>query len=187
MNMLRKWLLLTVVALIVVSCAGKSGSSQAAKPEVNDSLMLVLRVNNIYDAVAHHYACLDSIRSGQINPLEYHVNLDSMFCSADWREWTSRTRAYDDIHSAGSVGFFEADYWIMGQDWQNLSIDNVAVTSLTDSTALVDLSLNNCNNVTLVRLAMVKEQEEWKIDDFIDVSSDFDWKKGMKEYMKENE
>ena len=158
MNMLRKWLLLTVVALIVASCAGKSGSSQDSKPEVNDSLMLVLRVNNIYDAVAQHYACLDA-----------------------------RTRAYDDAHNAGSIGFFEADYWIMGQDWQNLSIDNVAVTSLTDSTALVDLSLNNCNNVTLVRLAMVKEQEEWKIDDFIDVSSDFDWKKGMKEYMKENE
>jgi len=175
---------LTAVIAMVCSCTGKSGSTQTAKAAPNDSLSLVARVNEIYDVAIQHYNRTDSLSLGLIDPMEYHVDLDSMFCSADWNEWTERVEAYDDQHNAGRIGFFGADHWIMGQDWQDLSISNVVVMSMTGSTAVVDMLLHNSDEDILVRLEMVKEQGEWKIDNFIDISSDFDWKAGMKEYMK---
>ena len=81
------------------------------------------------------------------------------------------------------MGFFEADYWVMGQDWGDLSVSDVQVTSMTDSTATVNLNLHNLGNPTAVRLEMRLEDGSWKIDNFVDVKNDMDWKANMKEYL----
>ena len=191
-----KWILTAVVACVMCGCTGKAvkdnqPSTDSITGQVSDSSAVAARVQEIYGDVFKAYNLEDSLRNLD-RPVEQGAeasrhDFSGKYCSREWNSLVRQIAEIDSLYHTGELGFWEADYWIMGQDWQNLSIDNVAVTSLTDSTALVDLSLNNCHNVTLVRLAMVKEQEEWKIDDFIDVSSDFDWKKGMKEYMKENE
>ena len=113
------------------------------------------------------------------------ANLDSLYCSQDWNEWAGRVNEFDKQHNDGMVGFFDADYWIMGQDWQDLGVSDVAVTAMTDSTATVALNLHNCGSVTPVRLEMVKEADEWRIDDFISNDPAIDWKASMKEYLTE--
>ena len=77
----------------------------------------------------------------------------------------------------------DVDHWIMGQDWGELSVSDVRVASMTDSTATVELNLHNLGNVNLVRLDMIVENGAWRIDNFIDVKNDFDWKTRMKEYL----
>lgn len=184
--MFRKCFLLVVaVAALVWSCTGKTGpADQPAGAAVDDdSLNLVARVNEIYGTAIRHYNRVDSLMLGLIAPTGYHVDLDSMFCSADWNAWTARVRAYDDEHNSGRIGFFGADHWIMGQDWHDLSVSHVVVMSMTDTAAVASLLLHNCDEDILVTLEMVKQQGEWRIDNFIDNSSGFDWKKGMNEYI----
>ena len=127
---------------------------------------------------------MDSLRKAGENDITM-PNLDSLYCSQDWNEWVGRVNEFDKQHNDGMVGFFDADYWIMGQDWQDLGVSDVAVTAMTDSTATVALNLHNCGSVTPVRLEMVKEADEWRIDDFISNEPAIDWKASMKEYLTE--
>ena len=64
-----------------------------------------------------------------------------------------------------------------------MSVSDIRVIDMTDSTATVELNLHNCGSITPVRLEMVMEDGLWRIDNFIDVKYDINWKAGMKEYL----
>lgn len=176
---MKKIVVLILAAVAVMACSNKGQATDAVKVQPLDTAAVVQRVNDIYTAVFDRYrearTMFKPIRRG---------NFDAVFCSADWNEWLKRVTEYDKANSDGMVGFFEADYWIMGQDWEDLSVSDIGVKTMTDSTATVALKLHNCGSVTDVCLEMVRESGEWKIDNFIDVTRDVNWKANMKEYLK---
>ena len=167
--------------LVIVALSACSTSINADKGDGSaaiDTAVLVQRVTDIYEVALWQYNDMDAHGSAEI-----WIYVDSLFCTADWNSWVRRVTDFDMKENSGTVGFFEADYWIMGQDWNELSISDMKVTAMTDSTATVELNLHNCGSVTPVRLEMKHEEGEWKIDNFIDLGHDFDWKARMKEYL----
>ncbi len=137
------------------------------------------RVNSIYSKVFEDY--------NRANELEEFNNIphpDSLYCSKDWNQWVQKVNEYDTENHADEIGFFEADYWVMGQDFGDLKISDVKTISLNDTKAVVEINIHNYNDITRVRLDMVYEGNEWMIDDFTDLKNDFDWKQDMKDYMK---
>ena len=175
---MKKIVVLILAALAVLGCSNQSRVTDDVKVQPLDTVAVVQTVNDIYTAVFDRYRKARTM----FNPIR-RGNFDAAFCSSDWNEWLKRVIDYDKVNSEGMVGFFEADYWIMGQDWQDLSVGDVQVMEMTDTTATVAFNLHNCGNVTAVRLEMVNEGNEWKIDNFIDVTRDVDWKANMKEYL----
>ena len=174
------WIVMTVAVAVLGACSPRDAVAET-KDKKLDTISVVQRVSDIYEVVFDRYrearTMLKPIRRG---------NFDANYCSADWNDRLRRVMEYDKANSEGMVGFFEADYWIMGQDWDDLKVSDVQVTAMTDSTATVAFNLHNCGSVTEVRLEMVREGNEWKIDNFIDVTRDMDWKANMKEYLTES-
>jgi len=135
-------------------------------------------VYKIYDVVLKQYNESDSRATS-----EPWVNYDRMYCTNDWNYWMEWVKQYDNGKPDGDVGFFEADYWIMGQDWGELSISDVHVTSVVDTAAVVEFKLHNLGNIIPVKLNMAYEDYKWKIDNFIDVANHYDWKSSMQAYI----
>ena len=176
---MKKLLLLFLVIVAMSACSSKSNVEKSDASATLDTAALVQRVTDIYDVAFGQYNDKEAHNSAEIGN-----SLDSMFCTADWNSCVKRVNAFDRKEDSG-MGFFEADYWIMGQDWNDLKATDIRVTAMTDSTATVEFNLHNCGNVSAVRLEMLLENGAWNIDNFIDVTNDFDWKAGMKEHMNE--
>ena len=154
------------------------GCSMGNRVEDNssDTASVVMQVQDIYNDVFKRYNELDRQR-----PDLPRVNDDSLYCSTDWNHWIARVDSVNQQN--GVIDILDVDHWIMGQDWDNLSVSDIHVTSMTDSTAMVELNLHNFGNLTPVRLDMIIENGTWKIDNFIDVKNDYDWKARMIEYL----
>ena len=179
--MIKKLLIVTLAATWLSAC---SMSNHVEKVENNnlDTATVVERVNEIYADVFHHYELLAS-NNGFKDRLIGKKPPAIKFCTRDWNDWATQVTSYDATHNDGMVGFFEADYWMMGQDWGELAVSDVHVTAMTDSTATVELNLHNLGNVTALRLELCQEDGAWKIDDFIDIKNGLDWKASMKDYL----
>ena len=174
------WIVMTMAVAVLGACSPRAGVEGATDGSL-DTGLVVQRVNDIYTQVFDLYGKASA--TSDFSSLE---NIDSLYCSADWNEWVARVNDFDRQHEDdGMIGFFDADYWIMGQDWQDLSVSDIRVIDMTDSTATVELNLHNCGSITAVRLEMLLEDGQWQIDNFIDVKYDVNWKAGMKEYLAE--
>lgn len=175
---MRTMMMVLLLAGLCACSSCHSGGNTATTPA--NAAALEQRINDIYAETFKQYDGAD------LAVADAAAAADSLFCSRDWKYWTARVEQADSaLNAEGTIGFFEADYWIMGQDWQDLSVSDVRVVSMTDSTALAEFNLHNCGNVTAVRLEMVLEDGDWKIDNFIDVTNGMDWKAGIKEYLNE--
>lgn len=181
--------LLIVAVISIGGC--KSHPLNTAQPVVANQQELlrqdvVNRVYEIYRAVFNVYNAW-SKNDAAVDLTNY--DFDSEYCSRDWNDIVTRVSEYDNSHDEIEIGFFEADYWVMGQDVDELSISNVRLIDLKQDKALVEFNLTNCGSVSLVRLEMVQEDGEWKIDNFIGVNryyGDINWKADMKDYLKNN-
>ena len=78
------------------------------------------------------------------------------------------------------------DIWVQGQDWDSISFNRVRIDRILSATrAIVTLAVHNERDRS-VRLAMVKEQGQWMIDDFFDDFTPEGVRKKMTDYIKEN-
>ena len=181
MNMMRKYLLLAVTAFVLCGCQG-----QAVKNYKDEAQAVANRVQEIYQAVFKEYNLEDSLRNLglpiETSAWERRNELNTLYCSTEWNEAFNKV---EEIHSLLN-GWWEADYWIMGQDWHNLSISDIEVVSIDKDKAVVEFQLHNCDSTRPVRVIMVKENGIWKIDTFIDEEG-CDWKKDMQESIKESQ
>lgn len=110
--------------------------------------------------------------------------LTEKYCTADWERIVSDVMARDSRYP-GEIGFFEADYWIQGQDCDGLSIRKLALEERSGDNASVTFDLVNLGSVTPMRLLLVREEGRWRIDDFITLGeSPFDWKAAMQAYLE---
>ena len=175
-------MLLAALLVTIAACSNSVKVDNQADGRLRDTTALIQRVMDIYGVALWQYNEMDS--HGTAEPW---MDVDKMFCTRDWNAWLSRVNQFDEKYNDGMVGFFEADYWIMGQDWDDLSVSDVHVKTMNDSTATVELNLHNCGCVTALQLLMLLEGGEWKIDDFIDVTNGFDWKDGMKNHVNNKE
>ena len=157
--------------------------------QASDSIAVAQRVQEIYQAVFKEYNLEDSLRNLDLlegrGAYENLKEFNHKYCSSEWNELVSQINEIDSLYHEGELGFWEADYWIMAQDWHNLSISNVEVLAVTPTEADVQFKLHNMDQKKPVALRLIKEDDVWKIDDFMDVENDLDWKQSMQEYVKE--
>lgn len=190
-----------LLIILICSCGNATkndsnvGSAQEANAENTESSAnasgkkaqkgdedIIARVKAIYEDVFNEYnEALESESIPQSSP-------DEKYCSADWNKVLDKVTEFDAVNNPDGIGFFDADYWVMGQDFNEVSISDVQVTerSKDNNKAKVEFKLHNAGSTSVVRLDMVYEKDNWFIDNFTDVDNDLDWKADMLEYLKEN-
>ena len=70
-------------------------------------IAVVNQVTEIYEAVNKAY--------NSKNWQQETAKLDKTYCSKDWNATVAAVRDKD--KGTDDIGFFDADYWVMGQDW----------------------------------------------------------------------
>ena len=188
---MKKVILLCSVVFALASCNSGKGSAPII-PSIDDDVVLTdstdtdtlvhadptvieERVKYIYEAVRRAFPEIHDISPST-------DSLDMAFCSSQWQAIVAMVNTKD-AESLGGTGFFESDYWIMGQDWDKISVSNVKANLKDDTHADVTFDLHNITT-TKVKLQMVFERGEWMVDNFINLTNNFDWKKGMTKYME---
>ncbi len=167
---------------VVAADTAVKAADQAAPAKTREELTkdVEARVREIYDAVIATYT---PDATGQTIS---KARLDERFCSDDWLA-ALKAVGEKDKNLEGEIGFFEADYWVMGQDFQNLKAENIKVESISpeEGKATVTLDWHNCGSVTKIKVDLVFENNEWKIDELTDQThGDTGWKADMKDYLK---
>ena len=184
------WSMVMVCAL----CACHSQSENAGTPNVKDSANQIAdaeavqqRVQEIYSDVFKEYNLEDSLRNLDMldgpGASARRGDFNRNYCSREWNDLSRQIREIDSLYHADELGFWEADYWIMGQDWHQLSISDIEVLNVSPTEADVKFMLHNLGEAKPVGLILVKEDGIWKIDNFKDLNIDMDWKRAMKEYV----
>ncbi len=160
---------------------GSENSSVASVPagDRQSDTYIISRVQAIYDDVLAEYNKADEEETVPPN------SPDEKYCSKEWNEWLVKVQEYDQANNPDDIGFFDADYWVMGQDFSDLSVSDIQVMKHDGDKAVVELKLHNSGNTTQVSLDLSFERGDWFIDNFKDLSYDLDWKDSMKDYLKQ--
>lgn len=186
--------MLMAVAFALFGCQNQAAKNDTTAIETNenqvpDSNAIVNRVQEIYQAVFKEYNLEDSLRNQDIlegqGAHAHRYEFSKNYCSSEWDRLLHQIDEIDSLYHGGELGFWEADFWIMGQDWHELSISDLEVLSATPDQTSVRFQLHNLGGSKPVVLQLIKEDGMWKIDDFLDVDSDMDWKKAMQEYVNQ--
>lgn len=188
---MEKSILVILVALLMAGCGAKSSDtssqtteSQESKPSTSTVTPksdgnVLHRVEQIYKDVAAEYAKYDEDFESMDDD-----GLDDRFCSDEWKGLVAKVVDFDSTNNPDEIGFFDADYWVMGQDSQDLSASDFNLVEEKGDHAIVEFNLHNCGSITKVRLEMVRERGDWFIDNFIDLDNAINWKEEMKDYLK---
>ena len=182
------------MVMVCALCACHSQSENAGTPYVKDSANQIAdaeavqqRVQEIYSDVFKEYNLEDSLRNLDMldgpGASTRRGDFNRNYCSREWNDLSRQIREIDSLYHADELGFWEADYWIMGQDWHQLSISDIEVLNVSPTEADVKFMLHNLGEAKPVALILVKEDGIWKIDNFKDLNVDMDWKRAMKEYV----
>lgn len=136
------------------------------------------RVRGIYDEVFGWYLA-------HVNVYSQNDTDHDKFYSKDYRQTISDVASVD--AESEDIGFFDYDHWIQGQDWDKdlaMEFDYVEIQDVRHARA--HIRITNCGTQSPLVLAMVKEDGQWFIDDFITPAPDCcSEKAGMKKYLKE--
>lgn len=182
------------MVMVCALCACHSQSENAGTPNLKDSANQIAdaeavqqRVQEIYSDVFKEYNLEDSLRNLDMldgpGASARRGDFNRNYCSREWNDLSRQIREIDSLYHADELGFWEADYWIMGQDWHQLSISDIEVLNVSPTEADVKFMLHNLGEAKPVALILVKEDGIWKIDNFKDLNIDMDWKRAMKEYV----
>ena len=145
--------------------------ADSADPEV-----ITDRVNAIYAAVAEAYPEINDITPS-------NDQLDDAYCTSEWKTLVQMVNSKD-AENMGRGGFFDADYWIMGQDWGKITISGLKIDVKDNTHANAFFTLHNLGSQTKVQLELVFEHGEWLIGNFIDETHKMNWKKSMVQYLE---
>lgn len=189
---MSKWIILLAWAFALGGCQGQALKSEKVVEETvvnqtSDADAVKARVQEIYAAVFKVYNEEDSLRNLDIQMengvWEHRDKFNADYCSKEWNALLAQIDEIDSLYHGDELGFWDFDYWIMGQDWHELSISDVEVMSVTPSQAAVQIQLHNFDTVQPMILILVNENGVWKIDDFQQVEYDINLKKAMQEYV----
>ena len=156
-----------VLFALIISCAMLVGCQKKAVKSETDEI--IERVQNIYQTVAQ---MPDSTRL-----------LEEKFCSEKWRQNVAQILKYDSKFE-DRVGFFDANYWVLAQDYGDISVSDIELERQNGDSAWVKMILHNLGTTTPMRLTLVYEDEEWKIDNFVSLDAyGYDWGFLMERYV----
>jgi hypothetical protein len=141
-----------------------------------DPEVITDRVNAIYAAVAEAYPEINDITPS-------NDQLDDAYCTSEWKTLVQMVNSKD-AENMGRGGFFDADYWIMGQDWGKITISGLKIDVKDNTHANAFFTLHNLGSQTKVQLELVFEHGEWLIGNFIDETHKMNWKKSMVQYLE---
>ena len=147
-------------------------NQNSANPE-----MIMARVNAIYEAVAAAYPEVHDISPS-------NDQLDDAYCSSEWNTLVQMVNSKD-AETMGREGFFDSDYWIMGQDWGKITISDVKVDVKDNEHANASFILHNLGSQTKVTIELIFERGEWFIGNFIDETNKVNWKESMTKHLEE--
>ncbi len=137
------------------------------------------------DAVSQIYGeAFESYRkAGDAGPVVSCEELDRKFMSSAYLAMDAVIDSIDHLYPA-EIGFHEYDHWIQAQDWDkdlSCSVDSLINESGTTS---VWITITNCGTKKPLEVKVVKENEQWKIDDF--VTDGISERQQMQEYIDAN-
>jgi len=170
---MKKLLSLALIAVLFAACAGNQDKHSEA--------YLTERVTAIYNDVFGIYN-----ENNDANGLAVisQRDFEKDYCSKDFNDVLKQVEDYDKEHADDDFGFYESDYWIQGQDWNELSMRIESISELKENSAKVRVYISNFGEEELVELPMVFERGDWFIDNFITFGEyGYDEKLGMKEYI----
>ena len=132
---MKKIFMMMAVALLAISCgqSKKDNTTTDNTPTAQKNLMTTTaetvdpdneayipsRVKSIYEDVFSEYN-----EASENESIPQH-SPDEKYCSEDWNKTLLQVQEYDQQHNPDDIGFFEADYWVMGQDFTDLSVSDV--------------------------------------------------------------
>ena len=186
---MRNFILMTAAVALLDACSMHRNVDNSKQGSL-DTSAVVERVEEIYSTVFNVYNEADSLRNLDIytenGVYERRADFEANFCSGEWNTLLKKVNEIDSLYHQNEMGFWDFDYWIMGQDWHNLSISNVKVTSLTDTEATVEMGLHNFDKVVPLCLLMKRENGTWRIDDFVDKERGTGFKQDMQDYINDH-
>ena len=151
----------------IVAAAGPVANNQNVKAAKK-------RVEEIYADV---FGVYNKVNETQDMNLFSSRSFEQDYCSQAWNNTVAAVLAKDE-------NFFDADYWVMGQDWDNVGIKDVKVSKVSDTVRTATLNLINFGASHPVSLTLVYERGNWFIDNFVDGQGGLNWKENMLNELK---
>ncbi len=177
---MKKLIFFIFAAIFMLNCGSKT-----VKP-VNDTDSL--SVDSVVDAgidkhsEAYIRQRIDTIYKTVGKTAYNSFYRDSAYCSQ--RYYALMCEAVEICNETGDI-LYDYDYWVCGQDWSDDWSYKVAkVYEITDSSALVDLSIHNFDD-TETTIALRFERDDWYIDDFSPSKDGNDDKKYLRETIRQ--
>lgn len=100
--------------------------------------------------------------------LQKMPDFDSRYMSAGYKEALREVKAADkEAEANGEIGFFDADHWIQGQDFQDLKMTVAGIVTDGNDRCKADVDITNCGTTKRIAVVLVNEQGQWMIDDFV--------------------
>lgn len=135
-----------------------ANTGQRATEEVSE------RLEAIYADVFGWYSRLRD----DFSLTEKMPDFEKKYMTDDYNKWYDKVEQIDEPKSEnGEMGFFDYDHWVCGQDFQDLSMRIVSVSSAAENSALAVVAISNCGTEQELTLPMVRERGDWFIDNFI--------------------
>lgn len=191
MRMKRKQILFLFVTIFLMSCGSKTNkainstdslaidSVADAGIDKHSEAYIRQRIDTIYKTVGK--STYDS-EGKEVNYIHNPFNRDSAYCSQ--RYYTLMQKATQICNETGDI-LYDYDYWVCGQDFSDDWSSKVTkVYEITDSSALVDLSIHNFSD-TETTIALRFERNDWYIDDFSPSKDGNDDKKYLRETIQQ--
>ena len=161
-------------AVLILCCGSMTGQNINKHSEE----YIRQRIDTIYKTVGKR--TYDS-NGNEVSYIRNPFNRDSAYCSQ--RYYALMQEALE-ICDKNDEPLYDYDHWVCGQDWSDDWSYKVArVYELTDSTALVDLSIHNFDD-TQTTIALRFERYDWYIDDFSPSNDGNDDKKYLRETIR---
>lgn len=141
-----------------------------------DAQAVKARVETIFADIANLY------NGAQDEDAQAGEPIARRYCSDEWNALEDEVERVDAKHP-GDLGFWEYDVWVQGQDWDKVLYKNIDVLSLDGNTARVSLVVVNGEEHP-IEVKMVRERNDWYIDDLTDASNPNGVKRAQVEYVK---
>lgn len=147
--------------------------------ESDSAVEVKARVKEIYDYICKIYNDSDEGRQGL-------DDIEQRFCSESWKKEADIIK-YIDAQKQGEIGLWNYDFWIQGQDWEKITYKDIKITDVINKNVVrVELTLHNMRDHR-IGLVLVKEHNNWFIDDLIDASNPDGIRKRQVEYIAKNQ
>lgn len=147
-NNMKKLTISIMLLACVLPCAAQHLSKKTEG-------YIVDRVTRIYNSVIQNLNQIDSMSDEE---------LERMYCSSEWNSLLSRV---EEKASEYEEPYFDYDYWIDAQDFEDLHLINVKVESFCGDRAVVLVVFSNFGSLSKKYLELCYERDDWFVNDFI--------------------